>query len=214
MLPREKALHLGFEALTDEEVLAIILKTGYKGVSITKLCQKLIADYGLMGLMRMDYNQLITIKGIHQAKALELLACLEIVKRVFTNQNKDKSVIKHKADIYQWLMLKLGLLNQEQFIVLYLNTKNQIIHYKVLFIGTLDSSIAHPREIFKYAFIVSAAKIICAHNHPSADLTPSKQDLHLTQLLLETGSLCGIPLLDHIIVSTKGYVSCLEYMKQ
>lgn len=166
--------------------------------------------YDLKTLLSLNYHQLIKIKGINHAKALELLACVEIVKRLFYYKVENTDIIKNKADIYDWLQMKLGLLNQEHFLVIYLNVKNRIIDYQVLFVGTVDVSIVHPREVFKQAFIVSASKIICVHNHPSTDLTPSTNDLKLTKVLIETGKLFGIPVLDHLIIANNGYYSCME----
>ena len=177
---------------------------------ILTLTSELMNKYDLKTLLSLQYSQLIQIKGISQAKALELLACVEIVKRLFYYKIENADVIKNKADIYDWLQMKLGLLNQEHFLVIYLNVKNRIIDYQVLFVGTVDVSVVHPREVFKQAFIVSASKIICVHNHPSTDLTPSINDIKLTKVLIETGKLFGIPVLDHLIIANNGYYSCME----
>ncbi len=200
----------GIASLSDAEILALILKTGYKGTSILTLTTELLTNYDLKALLSLSYHQLVQIKGINQAKALELLACLEIVRRLFYYQVQNQDIIKNKTDIYRWLQMELGLLNQEKFLVIYLNVKNRIIEYQTLFIGTVDVSIVHPREIFKQAFILSASKIICVHNHPSTDLTPSPADINLTRVLQKTGNLFGIPLLDHLIVANNGYFSCME----
>jgi DNA repair protein RadC len=155
-------------------------------------------------------EELMEIPGIGKAKALELQAALELGKRVFRYSYPDRYVVRSPEDAAEYMMEDLRFLQQEHFVVLCLNTKNQIIHKQTLFIGSLNSSIVHPRELFKEALRRSAASIICLHNHPSGDPAPSSEDIQVTKRVAECGRLLGIELLDHVIVGDQ----CFESMKE
>lgn len=206
--PREKAKTHGLASLSDIELLALIIRSGSKGASVFSIASSLLRiSQGMEGLPKLSLRQCMTINGIKEAKALELLAVFEIVKRVQRNQVMEVSVVDHPSVLIEWLTSEMMDKTQEHFLVVYLNVQNQIVSYRTLFIGTLDRSIIHPREIFKEAVNQSASKIIAVHNHPSGSLKPSQQDMDVTQLLMEAGKMMGIPLLDHLIITNHGYVS-------
>lgn len=206
--PREKAKTHGFTSLSDVEVLALILRSGSKGADVYTIASSLLkVAQGIENLSKLSLYQCMQINGIKEAKALELLAVFEIVKRVLRQQVCDVNIVEHPSNLIEWLTSELMDKNQEHFLVVYLNVQNKIISYKTLFIGTLDRSIVHPREIFKEAVALSASKIIAVHNHPSGSLKASSQDIDVTNILVDAGKMMGIPLLDHIIITNNGYVS-------
>jgi len=206
--PREKVKMFGWQSLSDDEVLAIMLRNGVRDFSVNEVAQQLLhTSKGLAGLTSLSIKECMSVKGISYIKALELSASFELVKRVLRSTLPYMSVIDHPQVLFDWLRLEIGDKQQEHFLVIYLNTQHQIIGYKTLFVGTLDRSIIHPREIFKEAMAVSSSKIMVVHNHPSGTLTPSSADIQVTQNLKEIGDLMGIPLLDHLIVSASGYIS-------
>ena len=192
--PREKALEYGLSSLCDFELIAIILRSGYQGVSVTSLAQQVLDKYPLDKLSNISIDDLIKIKGIKEAKALELLVCFELSKRVSLYIGKREDVINNPKALLNFIKSEIGSLSNEQFLVVCLNTKNVIIKYKIMFIGTVDVTVVHPRDIFKFAIKNNATRIICAHNHPSGDVTPSKQDIEITKVIKETGDMVGIPL--------------------
>ncbi len=206
--PREKAKTQGMASLSDIEVLALILRSGSKGANVFAMASSLLQlAHGMSGLPRLTMRQCMEVTGIKEAKALELLAVFEVLKRVHRHHVMEVSVIDHPQILIDWLTSELLDKTQEHFMVVYLNVQNQIISYRTLFIGTLDRSIIHPREIFKEAVVYSAAKIIVVHNHPSGSLNPSPQDIDVTNSLCEAGKMMGIPLLDHLIITSQGYCS-------
>ena len=208
MMPREKVKMFGWQSLSDDEVLAIMLRTGVKDFSVQEVAKQLLmTSKGLAGLTSLTMQECMSVKGISNIKAIELGASFELVKRVLRSSLPYMNVIDHPQVLFDWLRLEIGDKQQEHFLVIYLNTQHQIIGVKTLFVGTLDRSIIHPREIFKEAMAVSSSKIMVVHNHPSGTLTPSNADIQVTKNLKEIGELMGIPLLDHLIVSTSGYVS-------
>lgn len=213
--PREKLLAHGVRSLSNTELLALVIKTGIKGHSVLDCAQTLMDDSkDLLGFTRLDYAHLIQLPGIHHAKACELLAISELSRRMALEQSLDVDIVDQPLRLIQWLRKELGALDQEHFLVVFLNTKNHILGYRVLFQGGLDRSVVHPREIFKYAVSYSAARIVVVHNHPSGDVTPSENDYHVTQVLEEAGATMGIPLLDHIIISKAGYTSLRQTLQK
>lgn len=208
--PREKAMEIGLDSLSNEELLAIILRTGYQGKSAIALAGEVLSKYPLYLFKSVTINDLITIKGIKEAKALDLLVCFELSKRVNLEFGKNNCVISNPDSLVDFIKAEIGSLDNEHFLVVCLNTKNVVIDYKILFIGTVDMAVVHPRDIFKFAIKQNATSIICAHNHPSADVNPSKQDLHITNVIREAGELVGIKLLDHLVVSSTQVYSILN----
>jgi DNA repair protein RadC len=209
--PRERLLSDGPQSLSNQELLAILLRTGTKDYSVLELAQRLLTHFeGLRLLKDATIEEMTSIKGVGQAKAIQIIAALELGRRIHRLQYEDRYIIRSPEDGAKYLMEDLRFLSQEHFVCLYLNTKNQVIHKKTVFIGSLNASIVHPREVYKEAIKRSAASIICAHNHPSGDPTPSREDIEVTRRLAECGRVIGIELLDHLIIGDKSYVSLKE----
>lgn len=197
--PREKIASQGVDKLTDTELIAVLLRTGYKGVDVMQLAQNLIDNHhDLHGLVYCDYQSLIKQKGLGRAKAAEMAAVFEIARRIA--KPKNHQTISSSEDAADFLLKLLRSERREKFLVISLNSKNQLLSLDTVFTGTLNSTIVHPREIFQYALRHAAAGIIVAHNHPSGDPTPSKEDISATITLKEAGQIMGIPLLDHLII--------------
>lgn len=166
--PRERLLNEGVQVLANHELIAIILGSGTKQESVLQLSQRILHHFqGLRLLKDSSVDELKRIKGIGDTKAVQLLAAIELGSRVHKLQNDERIVIRSPEDVSRYVMEDMRFLTQEHFVALYLNTKNHVIHKKTIFIGSLNASIVHPREIFKEAFRYSAAAIICLHNHPS-----------------------------------------------
>lgn len=206
--PREKLRKIGANNLTDKELLAIILRTGTKNINVIKLAENILKDVGgVTGLRNATYNELIKHKGMGSVKAIDILASLELAKRIFTNDIDEKITCDNPKVIANYFRYKLEFLKQEIFLVLDINTKGKIIAEREVFKGSLAMSVVHPREVFKEAIKNSSASLICIHNHPSGDATVSVEDIKITQKLIKTGNIVGIDVLDHIIISSKGYCS-------
>ena len=212
--PREKLLKYGKENLTDAELLSLVLKTGTKDKSVLDFSYDFLNKInGIQSLKNSTYQDFVSIKGIGKAKAIELLAISELAKRINYKNSVKGDIYDNPKTIYENTKYLFFNLNQEYFYCLYLNSKKELIEKKLLFIGTLNKSIVHPREIFKYAYKNSASSIVCIHNHPSGDATPSVEDIELTKSLIEIGKLNGIPVIDHLIVTDNNYYSFYENVK-
>ncbi|TCP68566.1 DNA replication and repair protein RadC [Baia soyae] len=206
--PRERMIQLGAEHLSNAELIALLLRTGSRGESVLALAQRLlIGTNGLRNLHGSSLQELTKIRGIGEAKAIQILAGIEIGKRLVKHRREELVSIQNPETVAEYLMEDLRYLPQEHFVCLYLNVKNKIIHKKDIFIGGLNSSIVHPRDIFREGIRYNAASIICAHNHPSGDPTPSPEDLMVTQRLIEAGDLVGIEVVDHIIIGDGRFCS-------
>jgi DNA repair protein RadC len=209
--PRERLVSEGPTSLSNQELLAILLRTGSKKESVIQLANKLLIQFeGLRLLKDATIEELSSIKGIGETKATQIMAALELGRRMGRLQYDDRYVIRSPEDGANYMMEEMRFLSQEHFVCLYLNTKNQVLHRKTIFIGSLNASIVHPREVFKEAFKRSAASVICLHNHPSGDPSPSKEDIEVTKRLSECGKIIGIELLDHLIIGDQKYVSLKE----
>ncbi|MFC4320950.1 RadC family protein [Litchfieldia salsa] len=209
--PRERLLSEGPESLSNHELLAIILRTGTKEESVLQLSNRLLNQFeGLRLLKEATVEEITSIKGIGPAKAIQIMASVELGRRIGRLQYEDRYVIRSPEDGANYLMEEMRFLTQEHFVCLYLNTKNQVLAKQTIFIGSLNASIVHPREVFKEAFKRSAASIIALHNHPSGDPTPSREDIDVTKRLVECGKIIGIEVLDHIIIGEHKYVSLKE----
>ncbi|GAE34956.1 RadC family protein [Halalkalibacter akibai] len=209
--PRERLIQDGAKALSNQEILAILLRNGTRQESVLQVAGRLIAKFdGLYLLKDAAIEELCSIKGIGEAKAVELSAAIELGRRIHSLIPEERYVIRSPEDVSNYVMEDMRFLQQEHFDCLYLNTKNQVLHRKTIFIGSLNASICHPREIFKEAIKRSAASIICLHNHPSGDPAPSREDIEVTKRLTESGKVLGIELLDHIIIGDRKFVSLKE----
>jgi DNA repair protein RadC len=210
--PRERMIAYGAGALSNAELIAILLRTGTKNESAVSLAQRLLKQCGgLRQLVEMEMEQLTDIKGIGTAKALQILAAFELGKRLARTGPGTPISIRSPQDVAELFMEELRYLPKEHFVCLYLNSKNHVISRETLSVGTLNASLVHPREVFRPAIQKNSASIICAHNHPSGDPTPSPEDIQMTQRLYEAGKLIGIELLDHIIIGDNRYISLKEH---
>lgn len=208
--PRERLLREGAGFLSDAELIAIMLRTGRERETALGLAQRLLATFGdIGGLAQASHAELTTIKGIGPVKAVELLASFELGRRVMKSSH-ERTTIRLPRDVANLMLPEMKHLTQEHFVCLFLNTKNHVIGKQTIFVGSLDASIVHPREVFKEAIRRSSASIICLHNHPSGDPTPSREDIAVTRTLQEAGDLIGITLLDHVIIGDDSYVSLKE----
>lgn len=209
--PREKLLQKGKESLSDEELIAILLRTGTKKESAKDLAIHLVKEIdGIKKLNNVLVNDLTKIDGIKETKAITIIAAVELGKRVLQSKDNPKNKITNPGDLYEIFRPQIIGLKQEKLFVIFLNTKNEMTNYKVVFIGTQNKSITHPREIYHEAIKNSAVKIMLVHNHPTNDTTPSKADIKFTNDMKEIGLLLQIPLMDHIIMGENGYFSFFD----
>ena len=210
--PRERLLLYGVEVLSNEELLMILLKTGTRKYSVKELANLvLMKSGGIKKLKDITIHKLMEIDGIGKVKAIELMALIELSKRIQMSNN-DIEVMKCNDPMtiisyFNYLFIDK---KQEEFYVIYLDHKKKYLDKKRLFIGSINSSIAHPREIFKNAYLLSASFIICIHNHPSGDPTPSYEDVMITKNLKNIGEMHAIYLVDHIIIGNNCYYSFYE----
>jgi|SRR3989339_76522 len=207
--PRERLLKRGVEALSDSELLAIILRTGTKGESVIDMSNRLISEYGLENLYQCTLKEIQKIKGMGEAKAMQILAISELNKRQSLAKKAIRKITCAK-DVFDLYHERLKDKKQEHFIVLMLDTKNNIILEETIFIGTLDATLVHPREIFKPAVRNSASKIILVHNHPSGNPKPSNEDLKVFEKLIKSGEDLRINVLDSVIVGKNKFWSLKE----
>lgn len=210
--PRERLCNQGVEYLGNDELLAILLGTGTNDMSVKELSTSILKRIEkLQDLKLLTYEQLIQIKGVGKAKACQIIAAIELGNRLHKKNNHIKEIkIVSAKSIYEYYKELLHDKKQEHFYCVYLDTKNRIIKDKLLFIGTVNHSIVHPREVFKEAYLVSATSFICVHNHPSGSVLPSQMDIMLTNQLKDAGNKLGIPLVDHVIVGEEEYYSFTE----
>ena len=209
--PRERLLNFGAENLSDEELLSIILRTGTKNESVKEVSLEILKliDH-LEEMDQLTLNKLMQIKGIGQAKAMSIIAALEFGKRVYLKSDKKVYKITSGYHIYELFKYLYKLEKQENLIVVLLDNKNKIIKSKTVFKGSINISIAHPREIFNFAILNSAYAIIIVHNHPSGDPTPSKNDCAITKQMIASGEIIGIKVIDHIIIGHNKYYTFRE----
>lgn len=209
--PRERLAKYGAEILSNAELLAIILRSGTRYDSAINIALKLLKyQDGIRGLYELSYNDLKNIKGIGDAKACQIKAALELGKRLKTYKGSESVFIKCPADAADLVMEEMRYLKKEYMRVIMLNVKNMVISMEDVSVGSINSSIVHPREIFVEAIKVSCASIIICHNHPSGDPTPSQEDINVTKRIFEAGKIVGIDLLDHLIIGDGRYISLKE----
>ncbi|MBS5824707.1 MAG: DNA repair protein RadC [Clostridium argentinense] len=209
--PRERLFRYGAQELSNAELLAIILRTGSQKEDVLSLCNRIISDCnGLNGLLNCDTQDFLSLCGIGEAKAAQLIALSEISKRFKSFKSGEKYRITTAKSVAEYVMEDMRYLKKEYLKLIMLNSKNIVISVKHISIGSLNSSIVHPREVFLEAIKNSSASIIICHNHPSGDPTPSKEDINITNRLKECGKILGIEVLDHIIIGDGIYVSLKE----
>ncbi len=209
--PRERLEALGPQGVSEAELLAIILVTGSQKETALDLANRLLSKFqGLRGLLDVSLEELTTVPGIGYAKACQVRAALELAKRVQAWRENAMPVIKCPGDVAGLLMAEMRFLDREHFRILCLDTKSNVLKIETVSVGSLNASIVHPREVFKSAIRRSAAAILLAHNHPSGDPTPSKEDIDVTRRLWEAGEILGIKVLDHVIMGDNKYTSLKE----
>ena len=205
--PREKLEKYGPGRLGDAELLAIVLRTGPKGTGVLELSKNIFRQFNNGKLAFASFEDLKNIHGLGPAKACEIVACFELGKRLLKNKQAELILSPQKV----WEGLKdIRDNKKEHFVIFFLDTQNQEVKREVVSVGTLNSSLIHPREVFEPAIKCLASHIIISHNHPSGSLEPSNEDLAVTRRLVEAGKLLGIEVLDHVIVTKEAYVSFKE----
>ncbi|MCT4562811.1 MAG: DNA repair protein RadC [Maledivibacter sp.] len=210
--PREKLIRYGVHTLSNSELLAILIRIGYKERSALELANVLLshADSGIRFLANCTVQELSEIKGIGKTKACQIIAAVELGNRLSRSLLEMKKTIKSPRDVTDMVINDMRFLEKEHFKVIFLNTKNEIIAYETISIGSLNASIVHPREVFNRAIKKSSASIILLHNHPSGNPEPSKEDINITKRLIKAGEIIGIDVLDHIIIGDGNYFSLKE----
>jgi DNA repair protein RadC len=209
--PRERLLQSGPSALSDGELLGLLLGIGSREKTAVELAGQVISEAGgLHSLYDVCVHELIQVNGIGEAKACIILAAVELGRRIGQVRNPGRPVISSPADVERLLRGRIANLDRENFVVVLLNTKNEVIETSTVSVGTLDASLVHPREVFKPAVRASAASVILAHNHPSGMVEPSREDREVTRRLGEAAGVLGIKVLDHVIVGD-GYYSMKEH---
>lgn len=210
--PRERLLATGTEKLTNEELLAILLKTGTYGYSAKNIASFILKEVGtIQNLKTIKLNQLLQIKGIGKVKACEIMAFIELSKRMNQEISSLNNIKINSSNlVFQYYKDLFKNQTQEQFHCIYLDSSKKVLETKLLFIGTINKSNVYPREIFKEAYLLGATSIICIHNHPSNNINPSKEDKLITDSLKEVGYLMDVKLLDHLIIGKDKYYSFLE----
>lgn len=206
--PREKLLHSGAHTLADVELLALLLRTGVHGLGVLPFAEQLLQSYGgLGGLLRADRASLQSVRGLGPAKQAQLLAVLEVARRVLRTQLEQRPVLDSVGAVEDFLRLKLAHLEHEVFAVLFLDSQHRLIAYEELFRGTLAQTSVYPREVVKRALTLNAAAVVLTHNHPSGVAEPSRADEHLTQALRSSLALIDVQVLDHLVVGRNAVVS-------
>ncbi len=211
--PREKLIGRGAAALSDTELLAILLRTGTSSVSVLHLAEEVLAKYrdkGLVAIMNMSPQEIATVHGVGLAKAATIVAAVELGRRLSTRAAQKTEKIEGPEDAARYMMPMLRYEQKEHFLVMLLDVRNRVIATSTISVGGLTSSIAHPREVFREAIRHSAAALILVHNHPSGDPSPSREDIQLTRQMMKAGDVMGIPVLDHIILANDDFLSIKE----
>ena len=211
--PREKLIDRGAAALSDTELLAILLRTGTSSVSVLHLAEEVLAKYrdkGLVAIMNMSPQEIATVHGVGLAKAATIVAAVELGRRLSTRAAQKTEKIEGPEDAARYMMPMLRYEQKEHFLVMLLDVRNRVIATSTISVGGLTSSIAHPREVFREAIRHSAAALILVHNHPSGDPSPSREDIQLTRQMMKAGDVMGIPVLDHIILANDDFLSIKE----
>src|SRR5690625_4694888 len=209
--PRERLLKYGANHLSNQELIAIILGSGTKDESVMTLSNRVLMHFeGLRLLNDATIEELTAIKGIGPAKGVMILAAIELGRRISSLKLTRHVSIRSPQDGADYVMEDMRTLNQEHFVALFLNTKNEVIQQQTVCIGSVNTSVVHRRQVFREAVKRSAASIICVHNHPSGDPTPSQEDIHVTRRLVDAGKMIGITILDHIIIGDRKFVPLKE----
>ena len=209
--PRERLEHYGAGALSTSEVLAIILRVGTDGENAVRVAEKLLARYeGLPGLAQATIGELCQEKGVGPAKAIQIKAALELGRRLLVAAPHERPVIRSPADAANLLMAEMALLPQEHLRTVLLDTRNRVVGVPTIYVGSLNSAAVRVGEVFREAIRANSAAMIVIHNHPSGDPTPSPDDVQVTRMIVEAGTLLHIDVLDHLIIGRQRFVSMKE----
>ena len=211
--PREKLIRQGAAALSDTELLAILLRTGTPSVSVLQLAEEVLAKYqdkGLVSIMNISPQEIASVHGVGLAKAATIVAAVELGRRLSTQAAQKLEKIEGPEDVARYASPLLRFEQKEHFLVMLLDVRNRVLAMPTISIGSLTASVAHPREIFREAIRYSAANMILIHNHPSGDPTPSREDVRITKQMMKAGEIMGIPVLDHVIIAGDGFLSLKE----
>jgi len=212
--PRERMLEYGVENLSNVDLLSIILRNGVKDISVKEVAINILNNIeSINDLSSLGVRELSNIKGVGPVKAITLLASIELGKRVSIKEAKANMSLSNKEKIHEVFKKFFINENQEKFLAIFLDNKKCLINYKILFIGTNNASIAHPREVFMEAIKANASAVVVMHNHPSGNVLPSEEDKNITEKLIQSGHMLGIPLLDHIITNGEEYYSFYDEFK-
>lgn len=206
--PRERLEKQGAEVLNDSELIAILLRVGMKGASAVQIGQRLLYLFGgLEGLFRASFPELCNVEGVGPAKAAQLKAAIEVGRRISRTKPEERRLISSPQDVADQVQYKMAVLEQEELWVLLLDTRNHLLRIEHLYRGSLNASTVRPAEIFKAGIRHNAAALIIVHNHPSGDPSPSPEDVNLTRMLIEAGKMLELPVLDHVVVGSRGTAS-------
>ncbi|HOZ54346.1 MAG TPA: DNA repair protein RadC [Bacilli bacterium] len=209
--PRERLIRNGVNSLSNNDLLSIVLKTGTRNCSVSIIANSILKEINnITNLQDITLNKLISIRGIGKVKATYLLAALELGKRVYYEKDSNNIIFDNANKIYEYFKQIFINTLQECFYCLYLDNNKRLIESKLLFKGTINKSLVHPREVFKHAYLLSASNIICIHNHPSGNIKPSQEDINITKVLIDIGKLQNINVIDHIIIGNQSYYSFFE----
>lgn len=208
--PREKLIRYGPGVLSNADLLAIILRNGSKRENVLELSKNLLKENDLKSLSRKRINALMRIFGIGQSKACQIISCFELGRRLASFKDKRRNSINNAKDVVKIFLSDMLFLKKEHFKSIFLDSRKRIIKDEIIFVGSLNTSIIHPREIFQAAFEEGAAAIILLHNHPSGDPKPSDDDIEITKQLVKAGEILGIEIVDHIIIGNNRYFSFKE----
>ena len=209
--PRERLAYAGAASLSAAELLAIILRVGGRGENVIRMAERLLAQFGgIAGLAQAGYDELCLQYGVGEAKAAQILAAMELGKRLAATLPHDRPQVRSPADVANLLMLEMGLLPQEHLRTVLLDTKNRVIRVVNVYAGSLNTAVVRVGEVFREAIRANSASIIVVHNHPSGDPTPSPEDVRMTEMLVDAGKLLDIEVLDHVVIGHNRYVSLKE----
>jgi len=209
--PRERLMKYGASALSNAELLAIILRTGAASESVLNLSARLLSRFGgLSGLSKAGFGELCSERGLGEAKASQLKAALELGRRILSTQPEDRIAVRSPSDVANLLQAEMSHLEQEELRLVLLNTKNQVIAVPRLYRGNVNTSVVRVSELFREAMRENCPALIVVHNHPSGDTTPSAEDISITEQMVKAGKLLDIDVLDHIIIGQYGYISLKE----
>ncbi|MGL4738655.1 MAG: RadC family protein [Cellulosilyticaceae bacterium] len=214
MRPYEKVAQLGPQALTDVELLAVLLRSGTQNCNALELARRLLEDHRhearLAHLYDHQMESLVSVDGIGTVKATQILCLLEMCKRLIQNEDVNKEQFTDPSMVARYFIPEFGARKEEHFVAILLDAKCKLLHYRAISTGSLTASIVHPREVYRYAISKSAYSMIVLHNHPSGDPEPSTEDIQITKRLKDVGQMVGIPLVDHIILGNHSYTSLKE----